>query len=101
MVLEVAMVPGKQQPVASALLCTRAKRQEASGPLGERAPALAPGHSVQSANPAGCHFYFSFSDGISPASCLLLIPQTQLCPAAQFLDVPCHAFCTTTQIGVP
>lgn len=68
------------------------------GPLGEWAPALAPGHSVQSTNPADYHFYFRLSDGISPAGCLLFNPKFS---CVQLLSVwmHCPVYHATSQYG--
>lgn len=66
MVLEVAMAPGKQQPVASALFFIGAKGQITAGIARDLEPALAPGFSLQSANSTACNFHFLLSDGNSP-----------------------------------
>lgn len=65
MVLEVAMVPGKQHPVASAPFFVGVKGQRAAGTSSELVPALAPGFSGQSANPTGRNFYFVLPVGNS------------------------------------
>ena len=66
MVLEVAMVPGKQHPVASAPTFVGVKGQIAAGTASELVSALAPGFSGQSANPTGRNFYFVLPVGNSP-----------------------------------